>query len=348
MHLPFCESLCHFCACNKIITKDHGRATDYLRYLDKELALVAARIGNDRRAVQLHLGGGTPTFFNEDELRQLMAMLPSYFEFTPDAELGVEIDPRTVQSGTLSMLAGLGFNRNSFGVQDFDPAVQKAVNRIQPLEMVEKAVAESREAKFQSINADYRTFKRSKSAPWIQAYKCSILCFIAVGFWNVISAGLLGFTINTPIALYYMQSLNMTSAHGHAALFGVYGMLGIGLLLFCLRGLSDRARWSDKLLAPMFWSLNIGLAMMVFLSLVPAGIYQAWTSTTKGMWFARSPEVVHSAFMETMVWMRVPGDIVFSIGIVFLAWFALRLLKGGKRQPQAAGQPGQIGRTKQA
>ena len=123
---------------------------------------------------------------------------------------------------------------------------------------MEKAVAESREAKLQSINADYRTFKRSKSAPWIQAYKWSILCFIAVGFWNVISAGLLGFTINTPIALYYMQGLNMTSAQGHAALFGVfgvYGMLGIGLLLFCLRGLSDRARWSDKLLAPMFWCL---------------------------------------------------------------------------------------------
>ena len=154
VHLPFCESLCHFCACNKIITKDHGRVTEYLRYLDKEMALVAARIGGDRRAVQLHLGGGTPTFFNEDELHQLMTLLRSHFEFTPDAELGVEIDPRTVQSGTLAMLAGLGFNRNSFGVQDFDLAVQQAVNRIQPLKMVEKAVAESREAKFQSINAD--------------------------------------------------------------------------------------------------------------------------------------------------------------------------------------------------
>ena len=154
VHLPFCESLCHFCACNKIITKDHGRVTEYLRYLDKEVALVAARIGGNRRAVQLHLGGGTPTFFNEDELRQLMTLLRSHFEFTPDAELGVEIDPRTVQSGTLAMLAGLGFNRNSFGVQDFDRDVQQAVNRIQPLEMVERAVRESREAKFQSINAD--------------------------------------------------------------------------------------------------------------------------------------------------------------------------------------------------
>ena len=135
-----------------------------------------------------------------------------------------------------------------------------------------------------------------------------------------------------PIALYYMQGLNMTTAHGHAALFGVYGMLGIGLLLFCLRGLSDRAAWSDKLLRPMFWSLNIGLAMMVFMSLVPSGIYQAWASITQGMWFARSPEVVHSTLMETLVWMRVPGDVVFAAGTIFLALFAWRLLMGGKRR----------------
>ncbi len=154
VHLPFCESLCYFCACNKIITKEHGRVAEYLRYLDKEMALVAARIGPDRQAVQLHLGGGTPTFFNADELGQLMAMLRRHFDFAPGAELGVEIDPRTVGEGTLAMLAGLGFNRNSFGVQDFDPAVQQAVNRIQPLEMVEKAVEESRKAGFESINAD--------------------------------------------------------------------------------------------------------------------------------------------------------------------------------------------------
>lgn len=154
VHLPFCESLCYFCACNKIITKDHSRVTEYLHYVEKEMALVSAQIGSNRRAIQLHLGGGTPTFFNEGELHQLMDLLRSHFDFTPDAELGVEIDPRTVQSGTLAMLAGLGFNRNSFGVQDFDPAVQQAVNRIQPLDMVEEAVAESRAAKFQSINAD--------------------------------------------------------------------------------------------------------------------------------------------------------------------------------------------------
>jgi len=177
----------------------------------------------------------------------------------------------------------------------------------------------------------YRNYKRSKAAPWVGTYKWPILCFIAVGFWNVIGAGLLGFAINTPIALYYMQGMNMTAAHGHAALFGVYGMLGIGLLLFCLRGLFDRAAWSDKLLQPMFWSLNIGLAMMVFISLAPAGIYQAWASITKGVWFARSPEVIHSQLMETFVWLRVPGDVVFTFGTLFLALFAVRLLTGGKR-----------------
>ncbi len=176
----------------------------------------------------------------------------------------------------------------------------------------------------------FRNYQRSKAAPWVQAYKWSILCFIAVGFWNTVGAGLLGFSINTPIALYYMQGLNMTAAHGHAALFGVYGMLGIGLLLFCLRGLSERALWSDTLLQAMFWLLNIGLGMMVFMSLVPAGIYQAVASISKGMWYARSPEVIHSHFMETLVWLRVPGDVVFSIGVVCLAIFALRLLAGKK------------------
>ncbi|WP_342118217.1 nitric-oxide reductase large subunit [Pseudoduganella sp. OTU4001] len=182
----------------------------------------------------------------------------------------------------------------------------------------------------------YRNYKRSKAAPWVGAYKWAILCFIAVGFWNTVGAGLLGFSINTPIALYYMQGLNMTAAHGHAALFGVYGMLGIGLMLFCLRGLVERFAWSDKLLAGMFWTMNIGLAMMVFMSLVPAGIYQAVASITKGMWFARSPEVVHSAFMETAVWLRVPGDVVFAVGCLFLALFALRLIGKGKQEETVA------------
>ena len=154
VHLPFCESLCYFCGCNKIVTKDRTRTAEYLRYLAKEMALVAKHIGPDRRTAQLHFGGGTPTFLTPDELRELMDMLRSHFNFLPDAELGIEIDPRTVNDDTMAMLAGLGFNRTSFGVQDFDPAVQQAVNRVQPYEMVEKAVSASRKSGFESINAD--------------------------------------------------------------------------------------------------------------------------------------------------------------------------------------------------
>lgn len=177
-----------------------------------------------------------------------------------------------------------------------------------------------------------QNYRRTQGTPWLNAYKWPVLCFVAVGFWNTVGAGLLGFAINPPASLYYVQGLNMTAAHGHAALFGVYGMLGIGLMLFCLRGLYARSLHADRLLKPAFWGLNIGLAMMVFMSLLPAGIYQAWASVTKGMWYARSPEVVHSKVMETLVWLRVPGDIVFAIGALVLAWYALRLLRRPKAQ----------------
>jgi len=177
-----------------------------------------------------------------------------------------------------------------------------------------------------------QTYRRSKAAPWLSAYKWPILCFVAVGFWNTLGAGVLGFAINPPASLYYVQGLNMTAAHGHAALFGVYGMLGIGLMLFCLRNLYARALHTDWLLAPAYWGLNIGLGMMVFMSLLPAGVYQAWASVDKGMWFARSPDIVHSKVMETLVWLRVPGDIVFAGGAVLLALYAIRLLRSQTEQ----------------
>ena len=171
-------------------------------------------------------------------------------------------------------------------------------------------------------------YRMTRAAPWVATYKWPIMFFVAVAFWNLVGAGLLGFTINPPISLYYIQGLNLTPSHGHAALFGVYGMLGIGLMLFCLRTAFQTANWSDSLLKPTFWLLNGGLAAMVFLSLVPAGIYQAYHSITHGFWFARSPEVIHSNVMETLVWMRVPGDIVFSAGAVTLALFMAKLLIG--------------------
>jgi len=183
----------------------------------------------------------------------------------------------------------------------------------------------------------WKNYQRSRSAPWVAAYRWPILFFVAVGFWNTVGAGLLGFAINPPASLYYVQGLNMTPAHGHAALFGVYGMLGIGLMLFCLRGLYARALHADRYLAPAFWSLNIGLAMMVFLSLLPAGIYQAWYSVTEGLWLARSPAIVHSRVMETLVWLRVPGDIVFSIGVLALALYAVNLLRPPRTSPARVG-----------
>lgn len=169
-------------------------------------------------------------------------------------------------------------------------------------------------------------YRQLRKASWIQRYRWMIFFFVAVAFWNMVGAGLLGFAINPPISLYYVQGLNLTAAHGHAALFGVYGLLGIGLMLFCLRGLMEGHIWLDSLLKWSFWLMNIGLTLMVFLTLVPVGIYQAWASIDKGLWYARSAEVVHSSVVETLVWLRVPGDILFGFGGLLLAAFALCLL----------------------
>jgi oxygen-independent coproporphyrinogen-3 oxidase len=154
VHIPFCESLCYYCACNKIITKHKERASDYLRYLGKEMALHTRLIGRGQSVSQLHLGGGTPTFMSDDELRQLMSLLREHFEFVPGGEYSVEVDPRTVDENRLAVLAELGFNRLSFGVQDFDPAVQKAVHRMQPAEQVFALVASARRLGFESVNVD--------------------------------------------------------------------------------------------------------------------------------------------------------------------------------------------------
>ena len=170
----------------------------------------------------------------------------------------------------------------------------------------------------------YNRAKVEHAASWERNYYWSFMFFAAVLFWNLVGAGLFGFLINPPIALYYMQGLNTTANHGHAALFGVYGMLGLGLTLYCLRGLTDIRLWDHKLLKLSFWSLNIGLAMMTFLSLLPQGILQAIASIEHGYAYARSSEFVHSAIMEGLVWARVPGDIVFSIGMIAFLIFVYK------------------------
>ncbi len=154
VHIPFCESLCYYCACNKIITKHHERGEVYLRYLQREVDLHTAHCGKGQVVSQLHLGGGTPTFLSDEGLRELMAMLKRSFTLAPGGEYSIEVDPRTVNADRLAVLAELGFNRLSFGVQDFDPEVQKAVHRVQPAEQVFALVASARALGFESINVD--------------------------------------------------------------------------------------------------------------------------------------------------------------------------------------------------
>jgi oxygen-independent coproporphyrinogen-3 oxidase len=154
VHVPFCESVCYYCACNKVITKHHERAAEYLDALDAEIALVARSLGNEQRVSQLHFGGGTPTFLSDAELERVMLSLHRAFDVVAGAELSIEVDPRTVTPQRLAHLRALGFNRASFGVQDFDPDVQKAVHRVQPFESVRDLVASARALRFDSINAD--------------------------------------------------------------------------------------------------------------------------------------------------------------------------------------------------
>jgi oxygen-independent coproporphyrinogen III oxidase len=154
VHIPFCESLCYYCACNKIISKKHERGAAYLRSLAREVDLYGLQIGTGQPVTQLHLGGGSPTFLSDDELAQLVAMLNHSFDLVPGGERSIEIDPRTVDAGRLQRLAELGFNRISFGVQDFDPAVQQAVHRVQPAQQVFELMDAARAIGFDSVNVD--------------------------------------------------------------------------------------------------------------------------------------------------------------------------------------------------
>lgn len=154
VHIPFCDSVCYYCACNKVITKHHERAAEYVRYVEREVVLQIKHLGARQAVSQLHLGGGTPTFLSDGELGQLMQMLGRYFNWVPGGEYSVEVDPRTVTPERLQALFDLGFNRLSFGVQDFDPLVQKAVHRVQPAEQVFELVAAARRMGFESLNVD--------------------------------------------------------------------------------------------------------------------------------------------------------------------------------------------------
>ena len=171
----------------------------------------------------------------------------------------------------------------------------------------------------------WENIRMSRAKEWVQKYKWPIYYFVAVAFWNMLGAGLFGFMINPPIALYYMQGLNTTPVHGHAALFGVYGMLGIGLMLFTLRAIRPDIEWNEKSLKFSFWAINIGLFSMVTISLLPVGLMQTWASVQYGYWYARSPEFLQTGIMNTLRWTRAFGDTIFAIGAVTLVWFIISL-----------------------
>jgi len=154
-HIPFCNTICYYCACNKIITKDHGRSAKYLKYLGKELALQSSYLADgDNEVAQLHWGGGTPTFLAHDEMRQLMASTRKHFRLVDDGEYSIEVDPRKVDRATVELLGELGFNRMSVGVQDFDESVQRAVNRIQSEAETFAVIDAARANGFRSISID--------------------------------------------------------------------------------------------------------------------------------------------------------------------------------------------------
>jgi nitric oxide reductase subunit B len=174
----------------------------------------------------------------------------------------------------------------------------------------------------------WHNLQLSRSSEWIKIYKWPIYSFIAVAFWNLVGAGIFGFLINPPIALYYMQGLNTTPVHGHTALFGVYGMLGIGLMLFVLREMNLKVVWKERPLKWAFWLINIGLLTMVLISVLPVGLAQTVASVKHGLWYARSAEFLDTPMIATFRWMRMFGDTLFSIGAIFLGWFIFGLKFG--------------------
>ncbi|MDO5498621.1 MAG: nitric-oxide reductase large subunit [Propionibacteriaceae bacterium] len=174
----------------------------------------------------------------------------------------------------------------------------------------------------------FRNLKLLKVGPWVNGYKWAIYFFVSVSFWNMLGAGVFGFLINPPISLFYVQGLNLTPLHGHTALFGVYGMLGIGLMLFCVRALMPGKEWNELPIAIGFWCLNGGLFLMAMLSLLPLGLAQAWASMEHGFWYARSDEFLYTPILTVLRWLRTPGDVIFAVGALAIGVFMIGLLTG--------------------
>ncbi len=172
------------------------------------------------------------------------------------------------------------------------------------------------------------TYRLGLGAQWMEKYRWPVRFFLGVAFWNLVGAGVFGFLINPPIALYYMQGLNTTPVHAHAALFGVYGLLALGLILLVVRRLQPEGEWRDAPLRIAFWGMNAGLVLMIALSLLPIGLMQAMASMEHGLWYARSADFLQQPLMVALRWLRTIGDVVFLVGVGALAWFFLGLRTG--------------------
>lgn len=177
-------------------------------------------------------------------------------------------------------------------------------------------------------------------APWMEAVKWPLLCFVAVSFWNMVGAGIFGFMINTPVALFYLQGLNTTAVHSHAALFGVYGFLSLGFVLLVLRYIRPTLQFNDKLMHTGFWWLNAGLVLMIITSLLPVGLFQFQASVSTGMWYARGENFMQQDFLQALRWIRTFGDVVFIVGALAVAWqVTIGLFKGSATQPTLTNPP---------
>ncbi|HUH40934.1 MAG TPA: cbb3-type cytochrome c oxidase subunit I, partial [Castellaniella sp.] len=174
----------------------------------------------------------------------------------------------------------------------------------------------------------WENWRLKARAPWMENLRWPLVFFITVAFWNMLGAGVFGFMVNPPVALYYIQGLNTTAVHAHAALFGVYGFLALGFTLFVLRYIRPAMQFNEKLMRTGFWCLNIGLVMMIVLSLLPIGLMQFHASVSVGTWWARGETFMQQDILQTLRWMRTFGDVVFIVGGLAVMWQVVVALRG--------------------
>ena len=191
----------------------------------------------------------------------------------------------------------------------------------------------------------WENWRLKQRAPWMANIKWPLMFFVAVAFWNMLGAGVFGFMINPPIALYYIQGLNTTAVHAHAALFGVYGFLALGFTLLVLRYIRPTLVFSERLMKTAFWSLNGGLVLMIVTSLLPIGLIQFYASATQGLWYARSEEFMQQDLLQTLRWVRTFGDVVFIVGAISVSW---QVVKGVFFWQEVSAQPQALNKPKDA